>query len=159
MVIRKNKLSRMRTMDIHQILERLPHRYPFLLIDKVLDCEPGMSLVAVKNVTINEAFFQGHFPPRPVMPGVLILESMAQATGLLAYITLEEPPDEDSMYYLVGIDKARFKRPVEPGDQLVIDVRLMRELRGIWRFTGTARVNDQLVASCELMTAKTDNSP
>lgn len=159
MVIRKNKLSRMRTMDIHQILERLPHRYPFLLIDKVLDCKPGMSLVAVKNVTINEAFFQGHFPPRPVMPGVLILESMAQATGLLAYITLEEPPDEDSMYYLVGIDKARFKRPVEPGDQLVIDVRLMRELRGIWRFTGTARVNDQLVASCELMTAKTDNSP
>jgi len=148
----------MRTMDIHQILERLPHRYPFLLIDKVLDCEPGMSLVAVKNVTINEAFFQGHFPPRPVMPGVLILESMAQATGLLAYITLEEPPDEASMYYLVGIDKARFKRPVEPGDQLVIDVRLMRELRGIWRFTGTARVDDQLVASCELMTAKTDNS-
>ena len=159
MVIRKNKLSHMRTMDIHQILERLPHRYPFLLIDKVLDCEPGMSLVAVKNVTINEAFFQGHFPPRPVMPGVLILESMAQATGLLAYITLEEPPDEDSTYYLVGIDKARFKRPVEPGDQLVIDVRLMRELRGIWRFTGTARVNDQLVASCELMTAKSDNSP
>lgn len=159
MVIRKNKLSRMRTMDIHQILERLPHRYPFLLIDKVLDCEPGMSLVAVKNVTINEAFFQGHFPPRPVMPGVLILESMAQATGLLAYITMEEPPDEDCMYYLVGIDKARFKRPVEPGDQLVIDVKLMRELRGIWRFTGTARVNDQLVASCELMTAKTDNSP
>ena len=148
----------MRTMDIHQILERLPHRYPFLLIDKVLDCEPGMSLVAVKNVTINEAFFQGHFPPRPVMPGVLILESMAQATGLLAYITLEEPPDEDSTYYLVGIDKARFKRPVEPGDQLVIDVRLMRELRGIWRFTGTARVNDQLVASCELMTAKSDTS-
>ncbi len=159
MVIRRNKLTQMSTMDIHDILKSLPHRYPFLLIDRVLKCEPGVSLIAIKNVTINESFFQGHFPHRPVMPGVLILESMAQATGLLAYTTLEKPPDEDSMYYLVGVDKARFKRPVVPGDQLVIDVRLMRELWGIWRFTVTARVDDQLVASSELMTAKTDHSP
>ena len=128
------------TMDIHQIFKLLPHRYPFLLVDKVLDCEPHKSIRAVKNVTYNEPFFPGHFPYRPIMPGVLILEAMAQTTGLLAFYSRGENPNDGTMYYLVGVDKARFKRPVEPGDQLVMDVRLDRQIRGIFRFIAEARV-------------------
>ena len=146
----------MSDIDIHQIQRILPHRYPFLLIDRVLECRPREALVAIKNVTINEGFFQGHFPHRPVMPGVLILEAMAQATGLLAFHSMGSNSNEDTMYYLVGVDKARFKRPVEPGDQLVIEVTLLREIRGIWKFSATAKVDGRLVSSAELMTTQSD---
>ncbi len=141
-------------MDITQVLEYLPHRYPFLLIDKVLDFTPGESLTAVKNVTINEPFFPGHFPQQPVMPGVLIIEAIAQATGILAFKTGENKPDENSLYYLVGIDKARFKRPVLPGDQLVITVTCTKRKRTIWTFHGEAKVDGKLVASTDLMCAE-----
>jgi 3-hydroxyacyl-[acyl-carrier-protein] dehydratase len=143
-------------MDIHQIFHHLPHRYPFLLIDRVLECVLGESLTAIKNVTINEPFFQGHFPHRPVMPGVLILEAMAQATGVLAFKTSSAQPDNNSLYYLVGIDNARFKQPVEPGDQLLIKVTLIRTTRGVWKYTATSHVDDKLVASAELMCMKRD---
>ena len=146
----------MSDIDIHQIQRILPHRYPFLLIDRVLECRPREALVAIKNVTINEAFFQGHFPHRPVMPGVLILEAMAQATGLLAFHSMGSNSNEDTMYYLVGVDKARFKRPVEPGDQLVIEVSLLREIRSIWKFSASAKVGGRLVSSAELMTTQQD---
>ncbi|MCU0766194.1 MAG: 3-hydroxyacyl-ACP dehydratase FabZ [Gammaproteobacteria bacterium] len=138
-------------MDIHKILSLLPHRYPFLLVDRVLECTPGERLVAIKNVTINEPFFPGHFPARPVMPGVLVLEALAQATGLLA---MESEPDlrvEGSLYYLVGIDSARFKRPVEPGDQLVLDARIVKRKREIWVFTTEASVDGKMVASADIM--------
>lgn len=138
-------------MDISEVLQYLPHRYPFLLIDRVLDYRPGEHLIGVKNVTFNEPFFQGHFPQYPIMPGVLILESLAQATGILAFKTEGEMPDSTSMYYFVGIDKARFKRPVGPGDQLVLEVALARTKRGIWMFTGEAKVDGKVVASAELM--------
>ncbi|MDX1656126.1 MAG: 3-hydroxyacyl-ACP dehydratase FabZ [Candidatus Competibacteraceae bacterium] len=138
-------------MDISQVLQYLPHRYPFLLIDRVLDYRPGEYLNGIKNVSFNEPFFQGHFPCRPIMPGVLILEALAQATGILAFKTEGETPDENSLYYFVGIDNARFKRPVGPGDQLYLDVRLTRTKRGIWMFTGEARVDDRVVTSAELM--------
>jgi len=141
-------------MDIHEILEYLPHRYPFLLIDRVVDIVPGERLLAYKNVTINEPFFQGHFPGRPVMPGVLILEAMAQATGLLALKTDKWQRKENSIYYFVGIDKARFRKPVEPGDQLMLEAVLKRVVRGIGKFTCTARVGDDVVASGELMCAE-----
>jgi 3-hydroxyacyl-[acyl-carrier-protein] dehydratase len=147
------------TMDIHQIFQHLPHRYPFLLIDRVLDCVEGESLVAIKNVTINEPFFQGHFPHRPVMPGVLILEAMAQATGVLAFKSSQAKPESGSLYYLVGVDKARFKQPVEPGDQLLIEVKLTRILRGVWMYEATSKVDGQLVASAELMCMKRDIIP
>ncbi len=140
-------------MDIHHILKQLPHRYPFLLVDRVLECKPGESLVAIKNVTVNEPYFPGHFPHRPVMPGVLILEALAQATGLLAFATVGGAPDENSLYYFVGIDKARFRRPVEPGDQLVLDVKLLGGKRGIWKFAAVARVDDEVVCEGELMCA------
>lgn len=140
------------SMDIEHVLRMLPHRYPFLLVDRVLSCAPNESLVALKNVTINEPFFQGHFPGRPVMPGVLILEAMAQATGLLCFHTWGAQASDDSMYFLVGIDKARFKRPVTPGDQLRIEVRLLRLIRGIYRFSGTVHVGETLVSSAQLMT-------
>jgi 3-hydroxyacyl-[acyl-carrier-protein] dehydratase len=143
-------------MDIHQIFQYLPHRYPFLLIDRVLECKVGESLTAIKNVTINEPFFQGHFPYRPVMPGVLILEAMAQATGVLAFRSSEVQPDNRSLYYLVGVDKARFKQPVEPGDQLMIEVKLTRILRGVWMYDATSKVEGKLVASAELMCMKRD---
>ena len=138
-------------MDIHKVLSLLPHRYPFLLVDRVLECTPGERLVAIKNVTINEPFFPGHFPARPVMPGVLVLEALAQATGLLA---MESEPDlrvEGSLYYLVGIDSARFKRPVEPGDQLVLDARIVKRKREIWVFTTEASVDGKMVASADIM--------
>ncbi len=136
-------------MDIQQIQRLLPHRYPFLLVDRVLESEPGRRLVAIKNVTINEPFFQGHFPRKPVMPGVLLIEAMAQATGLLAMQSTEVP--DDSIYYLVGVDKARFKRPVVPGDQLVFEVEVLKHKRDIWVFAAEAKVDGGMVASAEIM--------
>jgi 3-hydroxyacyl-[acyl-carrier-protein] dehydratase len=141
-------------LDILAVLQYLPHRYPFLLIDRVLAIEPGQSLTGLKSVTFNEPFFQGHFPQRPIMPGVLILESLAQATGILAFKTEEVLPDQQSMYYLVGIDKARFKRPVEPGDQLILKVSLERMKRDVGKFFGEATVDGKVVAAAELMCAK-----
>jgi 3-hydroxyacyl-[acyl-carrier-protein] dehydratase len=140
-------------LDIHAIMRQLPHRYPFLLIDRVLECTPGESLVALKNVTINEPFFPGHFPHHPVMPGVLILEAMAQATGLLAFATIGKPPSADELYYFVGIDKARFREPVEPGDQLIFRVKILATKRGIWKFSGVAEVEGRTAAEAELMCA------
>ena len=138
-------------MDIHEILKQLPHRYPFLLVDRVLELEKGKRIQAIKNVTINEPFFVGHFPHRPVMPGVLMLEAMAQAAALLAFDALGTTPSEKTMYYFAGIDGARFKRPVEPGDQLVMDVSLERMKSGIFKFKGIARVDDHLACEAELM--------
>lgn len=143
-------------MNIHQILDRLPHRYPFLLIDRVVKFSAGESLTAIKNVTYNEPYFVGHFPVRPVMPGVLLLEAMAQATGILAFRTSETRPSDGTLYYLVGIDKARFKQPVEPGDQVVIDVTVTRSMRNIWFFGTEARVDGKLVASADMMCAAKD---
>ena len=143
-------------MDINQILDHLPHRYPFLLIDRVTEFKPGESLVGIKNVTYNEPFFQGHFPQRPVMPGVLILEAMAQATGLLAFRTVERTAERESLYFLVGMDKARFKQPVEPGDQLILRARLLRSKRGIWVFDCDASVDGKIVASAEIMCTERD---
>ena len=140
-------------MDISEVLKYLPHRYPMLLIDRVLECRPGKSLVALKNVTYNEPFFQGHFPNRPVMPAVLILEAMAQATGILALRTLDTLPTDKSIYYFVGIDEARFRKPVEPGDRLKIDVELLRTTRGIWKVKAQATVDGSLVANAVLMGA------
>ena len=138
-------------MDIHQILKKLPHRYPFLLVDRVLAVDPGKSIKALKNVTINEPFFVGHFPHRPVMPGVLILEAMAQTAGLLAFSDEANTRDANSVIYFVGIDGARFKRPVEPGDQLVMDVEILRHKAGIYKFKGTARVGGEIACEAELM--------
>ena len=143
-------------MDINDILQHLPHRYPFLLIDRVTEFNPGQSLVGYKNVTYNEPFFQGHFPERPIMPGVLILEALAQATGLLAFKTVERGAKRDSLYFLVGMDKARFKRPVEPGDQLVLRAELVREKRGIWVFACEASVDDKQAASAQIMCTEQD---
>ena len=143
-------------MDINDILDHLPHRYPFLLIDRVTEFREGESLTGIKNVTYNEPFFQGHFPQRPVMPGVLILEAMAQATGLLAFRTLGNTADRETLYFLVGMNKVRFKQPVEPGDQLVITANLIREKRGIWIFDCSARVDDKLVSSAEIMCTERD---
>jgi 3-hydroxyacyl-[acyl-carrier-protein] dehydratase len=143
-------------MDINDILRHLPHRYPFLLIDRVLEFNKGASLIGIKNVTYNEPFFQGHFPQRPVMPGVLILEAMAQATGLLAFRTLENTADRNTLYFLVGMDKVRFKRPVEPGDQLLLSARLLKTKRGIWMFDCDARVNGAIAASAEIMCTERD---
>jgi len=139
------------SMDIHEVLEYLPHRYPFLLIDRVLSCEPGKNISAVKNVTINEPFFSGHFPHHPVMPGVLIIEALAQAAAILSFRTMSHKADDKSVYYFVGIDHARFKRPVGPGDTLVLDVELKRHARGMWIFSATARVQDAVVTEAELM--------
>ncbi len=143
-------------LDIHAILRQLPHRYPFLLIDRVLRYTVGESLTAVKNVSYNEPYFNGHFPVRPVMPGVLILEAMAQATGILAFRTAGAQPSDGTLYYLVGIDKARFKRPVEPGDQIVIDVKVQRTVRNIWFFSAEARVDGEIVATADMMCAAKD---
>ena len=139
-------------MDIHQILKQLPHRYPILLVDRVIALEKGKSIRTVKNVTINEPFFTGHFPHRPVMPGVLMLEAMAQSAALLSFATLGiEGLDENTVYYFAGIDGARFKRPVEPGDQLVMDVLMDRNKAGIFKFKGQARVGEELACEAELM--------
>lgn len=141
----------MNSMDIKRVMELLPHRYPFLLIDRVLSYEVNSFLLGYKNISINEPFFSGHFPIKPVMPGVLILEALAQATGLLAMESAPETQGERSLYYLVGIDKARFKRPVEPGDRLDLEVRLSGTKRGIWMFAGEAKVDGALVASADIM--------
>jgi len=140
------------TLDILQIQAFLPHRYPFLLIDKVIECEPGVRLLGVKNVTYNEPFFQGHFPQKPIMPGVLILEALAQSTGLLAS---ETAGDElmGMIYYLVGIDKAKFKRPVVPGDQLMLESKFIKSKRNIWAFECRAEVDGEFVASAEIRCA------
>jgi 3-hydroxyacyl-[acyl-carrier-protein] dehydratase len=140
-------------MDISAVLAQLPHRYPFLLVDRVIECVPGHSIHAIKNVTVNEPFFPGHFPYRPVMPGVMILEALAQAAGILAFKTAGVVPDEQTRFYFVGIDDARFRRPVEPGDQLVLRARLERALRGIWKFSTVAEVNGEIVASATMMVA------
>ncbi len=138
-------------MDIEQVLQCLPHRYPILLVDRVLECEPGTSLRALKNVSVNEPFFSGHFPNYKVMPGVLIIEALAQAAAILSFKTLGRRADANSVYFFVGIDAARFKRPVTPGDQLILDVTLGRQLRGIWKFQARASVDGVLAAEAELM--------
>lgn len=138
-------------MDIHAILKQLPHRYPFLLVDKVVELERNTRILAVKNVTFNEPFFMGHFPGRPVMPGVLMLEALAQAAGLLAFDAMGQVPDENNIYYFVGIDSARFKRPVEPGDQLLLEASIDRIRAGIWKFKGVARVGEEVACEAELM--------
>ena len=138
-------------MDIHQILKKLPHRYPILLVDRVLEVEKGVSIKAIKNVSINEPFFNGHFPHRPVMPGVLMLEALAQTAALLAFETLGVTPDENTVYYFAGIDGARFKRPVEPGDQLTLKVKLERMKAGIFKFQAEAWVGEELAVEADLM--------
>lgn len=140
-------------MDIHAVMKQLPHRYPFLLVDRVLECVPGEHLTAIKNVTVNEPFFPGHFPHRPVMPGVLMLEALAQATGLLAFATQGASPKDNELYYFVGMDKVRFRKPVEPGDQLVLKVSLKRRVKSIWKFEGRIEVDGRKVVEAELMCA------
>ena len=146
----------MPSLDILDLMKHLPHRYPFLLIDRVLDYTPGESLHAIKNVSYNEPHFVGHFAHHPVMPGVLILEALAQATGILSFITMGELPEDGSLYYFVGIDNARFKQPVVPGDQLHLYVTVEREKRGVWKFKAEAKVDDKVVTSADLMCAKRD---
>lgn len=143
-------------MDIHAILEHLPHRYPFLLVDRVVSYEVGKSIHAYKNVSINEPFFVGHFPHHPVMPGVLIMEALAQAAGILSFKTEDKKPTQSDVFYFAGIDEARFKRPVMPGDQLHLHVEIERQMRGVWKFKGEARVDGQLAAEARLMCAKRD---
>ena len=140
-------------MDIHKILKQLPHRYPFVLVDRVISIDKGRHIRALKNVTMNEPFFQGHFPHRPVMPGVLMLEALAQAAALLAFDALDTSPNENSVYYFAGIDGARFKRPVEPGDQLILDVELLRMKAGIFKFKARALVGEELAVEAELTCA------
>ena len=138
-------------MDINEVMRYLPHRFPMLMVDRVLECKPNESLTAIKNVTINEPFFPGHFPGRPVFPGVFILEALAQACGILAFASAGEVPDKDSSLYFVGIDKARFRRPVEPGDQLILKVGFQKVRRGIYRFDTRAEVDGKAVCTAELM--------
>jgi len=140
-------------LDMQAILKRLPHRYPFLLVDRVLKCEHGKSIRALKNVTYNEPFFPGHFPGRPVMPGVMVIEALAQTAGFLCFLTEEMFPDENSLFYFVGIDKARFRRPVVPGDQLTLEANVGRIMRNIWCFSTRALVAEQEVASADMMLA------
>jgi 3-hydroxyacyl-[acyl-carrier-protein] dehydratase len=137
-------------MDIHEILRKLPHRYPILLVDRVLELEKGLRIKAIKNVTINEEFFNGHFPRRPVMPGVLMIEALAQASALLAFETLGQSPDDNTVYYFAGIDNARFKRPVEPGDQLVLEATLERMKSSVFKFKGRAMVGDEVAVEADL---------
>jgi 3-hydroxyacyl-[acyl-carrier-protein] dehydratase len=141
----------MNSLDINQIKQYLPHRYPLLLVDRVLTWESGKSIDAIKNVTINEEFFNGHFPNKPVMPGVMTIEALAQTSALLAFLTMGQKPDENAVVYFLGIDNARFKRPVEPGDQLRMHVDILRHSRGIWKFHARATVDDQLAVEAELM--------
>ena len=138
-------------LDIHEILNHLPHRYPFVLIDRITDLKLNEQITALKNVTINEPFFPGHFPYHPVMPGVLIVEAMAQAAAVLSFKTMNILPTEDSVYYFAGIDSVRFKKPVSPGDQLILNVKIDRVLKGIWKYKGQAKVDGQIVAEAEMM--------
>lgn len=140
-----------KTLDINQIKEYLPHRYPLLLVDRVLNVELGKTITAIKNVTANEEFFNGHFPHKPVMPGVLMIEAMAQTAAILSFMTMNVKPDENSVVYFVGIDNARFKRPVEPGDQLKMDVEILRVSRGIWKYKAVASVDGKVAVEGELM--------
>jgi 3-hydroxyacyl-[acyl-carrier-protein] dehydratase len=140
-------------LDIQAIMQRLPHRFPFLLVDRVLECRPGESIRALKNVTFNEPYFPGHFPARPVMPGVMIIEALAQTAGILCFVTAGVIPDAQTPFYFVGIDKARFRKPVVPGDQLVLTAQLQRSLKGIWRFSTAALVEDHEVAHADMMVA------
>lgn len=144
-------MSSLDSLDIHQILNLLPHRYPFLLLDRVTEVVPQEKLIALKNVTINEPFFQGHFPARPVMPGVLMLEAMAQASAILASYDLEDVDIENRVYYFTAIDKARFKRPVEPGDQILFEVKTVRRIKNMWKCAGVATVDGEVAARAELM--------
>lgn len=146
----------MEQLDIHGILEHLPHRYPFLMVDRVLELESNVRLLGIKNVTYNEPYFVGHFPQKPVMPGVLIMEALAQATGILAFHSTGRRPEQGSLYYLVGIDNARFKNQVVPGDQLHLEVNVVRSSRGVWKFSGEARVDGTVAASADLMCAERD---
>ncbi|KPJ82079.1 MAG: 3-hydroxyacyl-ACP dehydratase [Gammaproteobacteria bacterium SG8_30] len=141
------------SMDVDAIMRQIPHRYPFLLVDRVTACVPGETIEAIKNVTVNEPFFPGHFPHRPVMPGVMILEALAQAAGILAFRTADVVPTEDTKFYFVGIDDARFRKPVFPGDQVVLKARLERAIRGIWKFSTSAEVDGQEVASATMLVA------
>ena len=141
----------MSQMDIHEILDYLPHRYPMLLVDRVLEVIPGERIVALKNVSINEPFFPGHYPHHPVMPVVLVIEALAQTAAILSFKTMGGKPDDKSVYYFVGIDGARFKRPVSPGDQLIFEVSILANKRGIWKFAAQARVDGQVAAEAELM--------
>ncbi|WP_191602558.1 3-hydroxyacyl-ACP dehydratase FabZ [Marinomonas algicola] len=140
-------------MDVNEIRRYLPHRYPFLLVDRVVELNLGESIVAYKNVTINEPFFNGHFPDHPVMPGVLIIEAMAQAAGVLGFKTMDKTPEDGSIYYFVGTDKARFKRPVVPGDRLQLEAKIVTEKRGIWKFECKATVDGELACSATIMCA------
>lgn len=140
-------------MDVNEIRKYLPHRYPFLLVDRVVELKPGESIVAYKNVTVNEPFFNGHFPDHPVMPGVLIQEAMAQAAGILGFKTMDKTPQDGSIYYFVGSDKLRFKRPVVPGDQLQLEARIVSEKRGIWKFDVRATVDGELASSATILCA------
>jgi 3-hydroxyacyl-[acyl-carrier-protein] dehydratase len=146
-----SETAAMGMMEIQAIMEHLPHRYPMLLIDRVLSVEPGKEIVALKNVTINEPFFSGHFPHYPVMPGVLIVEAMAQASAILAFKTFDFKSDANSVYYFVGIDEARFKKPVMPGDRMILKAQILRTLRGIWKFAAQAYVEDRLVSEATLL--------
>lgn len=141
----------MNSLNINQIKEYLPHRYPLLLVDRVLDWESGKKITAIKNVTVNEEFFNGHFPHKPVMPGVLMIEALAQTAALLSFLTLNQKPDDNAIVYFVGIDGARFKRPVEPGDQLKMEVEILRVARGIWKYKASGTVDGQLAVEAELM--------
>ena len=140
-------------MDINDIMQYIPHRYPFLLVDRVISIEPGKNIVAIKNVTINEPFFVGHFPNQPIMPGVMILEALAQVSAILSFRSDSFKVNDDSVYYLVGIDNARFKKPVVVGDQLMLHATLMRHIKGFWKFTAQAKVGDEVVAEAELICA------
>ena len=138
-------------LDIHQILKQLPHRYPFLMVDRVLELEHGKRIKAVKNVSANEPYFLGHFPKRPVMPGVMMIEALAQAAALLSFDAVGASPDDNQIYYFAGIDAARFKRPVEPGDQLVLDVTLDRMKAGVFKFSARATVDGELAVEAQLI--------
>jgi 3-hydroxyacyl-[acyl-carrier-protein] dehydratase len=146
-------------LDIYDILKRLPHRYPFLLVDRVLECTPGESIRALKNVTVNEPFFPGHFPHRPVMPGVMVLEALAQAAGILAYTTLGKVPNENTRFYFAGIDDCRFRRPVEPGDQLILTAKIIRNMKGLWKLETAAYVGEVEAVQAQMMLfADADNA-
>ncbi len=144
----------MSTITINDIMSTLPHRYPFLLVDRVLTCVPNQSLVAIKNVSVNEPHFTGHFPQSPIMPGVLQIEALAQAAGILIYKTLDQLPNNENWFFLAGVDEARFKRIVEPGDQLRLEVEILKVRRDLWKFKGTATVDGELTCSAEIMTAR-----
>ena len=139
------------SVNIHEILDHLPHRYPFVLIDRVISLELGKEITALKNVTVNEPFFPGHFPYHPVMPGVLIVEAMAQAAAILSFKTMGLKPSSESVYYFAGIDSARFKKPVSPGDQIILNVKIERILKGIWKYKGVASVDNTVVAEASMM--------